>query len=871
MATSPREYTSSDLFRAAANGDIAKLDEVVASGISVDTTTVGGSSVLHYAAFAGHTEMVSHLIEQHPLCIPKGKDRDMQGYNAMHNCCEFSGRVLVYDALVKAGFDKMATISDGMTPLDLATKFKKHHLIQHMKGPESIERKPAIVPEFPDRDSVSVGEATSTLDQIHETVRFNKGDLFASVRNGDVDLLDEIVRSGVPVNATTQSGSSVLHLAAYEGKSKMVSHLVSTYPDCIPRGRVFDQRGFDALHNAAYSGSVDTFNVLINVGFEKRNTTQDGRTVLDLAVGNRNKGMIQHIIGADMKQMVERPQEDSLYDSGFSSFHSFAGGSLVVSPTPQAQVLLFRKWIRLHRCAVDGTPYECLSLIENGADVMRRISNAFFPTLRMTLKTRELLTPMEIARYAGNLEVLELLTRYTTDRKVIDKCLTLCEGDYRQCKPYIVRGILKKKYKNKYIDIVFGKMNTTQEELFVVYTQTLTYGCETSEAGFRVLIRNPADSSKENRKANYHSQKNGYTISDDDQKLIELAINSESENLWKNHSNLKGILQAPVRVVKGECSQQGCMVVLCHFKGFIPDKEPLFPTEIKVGNHVVAVDVREGHFELQEMEVPTALHLPLCMGCNIGVDDGTTRSGTLGPFVQLEDDKLGFITCAHVVYRGCAYLHNSSTRPNAIQVLQPGSGYGHTEYTEEDRVCGKVIDLKYELSDGVFIDAAIVELTEDGRSPTLGRFALFDHNQITAKGITPIFHGEVWEEPSKGTEAIKFGSSSGFTYGSYSGARGTEFSTKVYGKASEDEIWKGVYYIQNRECDEDDCQPPPFSAPGDSGAGVFQLNDDGSLVCIGILVGRDKPTGSGLVIPIKPILDRFGVVLKTFPPCLDVA
>ncbi|XP_069101805.1 uncharacterized protein [Argopecten irradians] len=927
MAQSAKVYKVGDLFQSATYGDLDTLIRAIDSGISVESVTVGGSSVLHFAAYGGQTKIVFHLIEKCPECIPKGRGHDMQGYNALHNCCAFSGSIGVYKLLEKAGFDQMDKTADGLTALELAEEFDKQELVEYIQnhgnedlvGDAELTMEDLGLSDQQDNAELSLTTTDTKMADVTTTRSYTIVDLFTSAEEGDMEKLDAIVSSGIPVDSTTRRGSSVLHFAACNGKSEMVNHLVKNHPTCHVKGQGFDHAGFNALHHAARSGKVEIFQELIcEAGFDKlwEIKTADGRSVLDLAGEAKQTDMIQYLSRVKSSGTIDC---ESLKDSGLGEsfthvynennenkmdksqvgpkentsenlmtepevkkaqksedqIDAFEVGAQSEESSPKTDVATFsadkydnvmhdspedthRKWISLHRSASEGNTNDVLRLMENGADAMKKISSAFFQNLK--LERKQMLTPLEVAFFSKKCEMVTLLVRYTGN-DIVQKCLDLSVHEYSGLKPYIVKGILEKKYKGKFIEVVFGELKPKKQKMFAIYTETIAHGSETSEAGYPVQFRNPSVCSDEGRKALYNCQQHNYKLSEKEGILVTNAVKQYSDKLWKEHSNIRGIMSSPVKSSRGKFLKKTCLLILCHFKGFVPDKEPVFPEEVKVGDDILPVDVREGHFMLHYVQCPDALHAPLSFGCNIGTtDDPSFRYGSIGPFVQLADDSIGFITCAHVVNGSVTYV--DSGVPD-IYILQPGSGT--TMHPEDDRMCGKVVYLRYSLDEDTSIDVAVVKITDPERVPQSPGFAAY--NQKELKGIgTPVFDHGKYGEPTAGKDIIKFGSASGVTYGTYRGTGTFEFSSKLYGTTSNINRWKGVYFIDSRQCSERGCFASPFSSPGDSGAGVFQIRDDNSLVCVGILVGAEVATGSGIVIPIQPILEASGVNLKVFSP-----
>ncbi|XP_021379482.1 uncharacterized protein LOC110466973 isoform X2 [Mizuhopecten yessoensis] len=810
-----RRYTIVDLLSSAEKGDVEWLDKIVNSGVDINTTTKGGSSVLHFAASNRQIKMIYHLIGKYPLCLDKGKSFDPQGYTALHHAARL-GMTSICEALVAKGFEREKTTADGRSILDLAKEAKQTHMIEYLE-------KTAY-------SSYNHGETN-----LQECRAEDEG-------LSDMEQPDDNEPT-ITSNETDDADDST-HMNEHPEKSAYSSYIY------VKTGRSIMDDGYHSFPKGP-TPPVSLMTAETVTGDRRKDACDVVPSVRDdISEDSLDVAPLDRVdIREDSREVVPLVRDDVWkYSRG-------------IAP-PVAPEDSFKKWIGLHRSAAAGNSLDVIKMIENGADAMKKINSVFFPNI--DLKNKEMLTPMEVAFYSKENEMVGLLVSYT-DEEIVRKCLSKCEDTYLETKPYIVKGILRKKYKDKCIDIVFGELHPEKLKMFVIYTKTIIHGSETTESGYRVLFRDPTVSSDEGRKVLRHSHEQNYILSDADRGLVAQSIKQHSDKLWNDHSNLRGIMSSPVKSVGGNFTKKTCLVILCHFKGFVPDNEPLFPREIQIGNDVLPVDVREGQVALHHVMCPDALHTPLSFGCNIGsADDYTTRFGTVGPFVQLNDDKIGFITCAHVVYGNYRFVGDSL--PD-ITVLQPSNG--DTAFPEEARICGKVVNLKYSLNEDTSIDVAVVEITVPERKPSSPGFAAYSQEQLTGRGISeniPLFnHGECGE-PTVGREVVKFGSASGVTYGTYRGIETSEFSSKLYGRTSETERWRGVYYIENRQCQEKDCQLPPFSTPGDSGAGVFQVRDDNSLICVGILVGADTATGSGIVIPIKPILEEFNLTLKIFQP-----
>ena len=108
----PASASTDNIWIAASDGDAARVDELLRSGVSVNAQDELGYSPIHAAVSYGHRELVE-------LLLRAGANvslRDGDGDTALHVCEE--GEVAAL--LVAAGADTAAPNSEGQTPIDVA-------------------------------------------------------------------------------------------------------------------------------------------------------------------------------------------------------------------------------------------------------------------------------------------------------------------------------------------------------------------------------------------------------------------------------------------------------------------------------------------------------------------------------------------------------------------------------------------------------------------------------------------------------------------------------------------------------------------------------------------------------------------------------
>lgn len=110
-----RQGNEGELLRAAADGDLFKIDKLLATGVDINTRTPDGATPLMGAVYYGYAQTSRLLME-------RGADvnaRNDQGVTALHYAAQ-SGRADIARDLLEKGADPAVTSAAGNTPLALA-------------------------------------------------------------------------------------------------------------------------------------------------------------------------------------------------------------------------------------------------------------------------------------------------------------------------------------------------------------------------------------------------------------------------------------------------------------------------------------------------------------------------------------------------------------------------------------------------------------------------------------------------------------------------------------------------------------------------------------------------------------------------------
>ncbi|KAL3855700.1 hypothetical protein ACJMK2_014905 [Sinanodonta woodiana] len=402
---------------------------------------------------------------------------------------------------------------------------------------------------------------------------------------------------------------------------------------------------------------------------------------------------------------------------------------------------------------------------------------------------------------------------------------------------------------------------------------------------YEIVFRNEHTPNDEEEQISQQSKVNASTIKKEDIARVQDCIAKNTERLMNEHSNLSIIAASTVKAMGfngclSECKliQSMCIVLYVPIKGIIPVGEKEFLKDIDG----LSTDVREGEFVFHGRNKAEKWHPNLRMGCLISTKH--QQSGTLGGFIDLPGGKTGCITAAHVVLNDQQikyYIKSKKTkkaRYNAslakgqdiIEIYQP---------TLESAAFGKVSQIAFEEGNKSTpsVDAAIIEITDHGRTPTTG---LFPSSRCRAIGFTkenPMMYnsGKTRHQSNIpiGSRVVKYGCSTNITHGElvWDGlsVKTEQIRGKSWNRVKADNISYPKFFNQMLVKSSGKID---FSMPGDSGALVFIHGTRSSdLETIGLLIGGSTHRLSGrmsIVTPIRPVFQHLGlehVMFKRFP------
>lgn len=127
----------------------------------------------------------------------------------------------------------------------------------------------------------------------------NAGPLHDAAREGDLDVISQLLSQGVDVNSRDESRETALIEAALSAQTRIAAVLIEAKADIEAR----NDRGFTALHAAAYSGSVEIAALLLDHGAEVDALSKHKITPLHVAAEENQAAVAELLIarGAEVE------------------------------------------------------------------------------------------------------------------------------------------------------------------------------------------------------------------------------------------------------------------------------------------------------------------------------------------------------------------------------------------------------------------------------------------------------------------------------------------------------------------------------------------------------------------------------------------
>ncbi|XP_037051810.1 ankyrin-1-like [Bradysia coprophila] len=262
-----------------------------------------GRSAIHYAAFLGSTDALTHLLTIDEVDVDK---RTLKNITPLH-LASLNGHPDVAKLLIQYGADVNATENNGYNALHLAAQTGYSEIVKLL-----VDKVASIDAQTTEEWFTPLLLAAS--NGYLEIVKFlvNDGGADLKVRskrgftplkvassNGHLNVVEFLVDTdNHSINETATESFNAVHVAAQNNHSKVVNYLIDNYLDDIDER---DEHGYTSLHIAAINDCYEVVELLLVNNADVNAQNNDKFTPLHLAAKNGNDKVATLLInqGAD--------------------------------------------------------------------------------------------------------------------------------------------------------------------------------------------------------------------------------------------------------------------------------------------------------------------------------------------------------------------------------------------------------------------------------------------------------------------------------------------------------------------------------------------------------------------------------------------
>lgn len=472
------------LFKAAEEGNIKKVEQLLNNGADVNAKGDEEKTVLMVAAKGGHSDIIGLLTDKKADVNAKGDDdrtaltmaawyghldivrlliKKGADVNAMSNEgwtplveAVFYGHITIVRFLIEKGADVNVETKNGWTPLMFATrgdhsdialllinkgakvgeKFKSSSALDRIKNEDVNEiiqdtlKKQADREKAPDDfikaiEKGNVREVDSLLKagaDVNASGNDGKTPLMVAAKKGHSDIALLLINKGAEVNATNSNGTTALMFFSAHGDVNVVRLLY----DKGAKTDTIDKDGWTALARAAEGGHIEVLRALIKAGADVNLQNEAGNTALIKAVMKGQIKVIKELIKKGANVNVE--QNDGWTPLMFATQR---GNTAVVRVLIKAGARVNAKqnngWTPIMFAASNGSIETAELLIDSGAEVNAENWNSKTPlTLAMEKDHTDMVKLLR--RKGGTAPVLQKAKKHTNRGEASIKQ----RGDYNE-------------------------------------------------------------------------------------------------------------------------------------------------------------------------------------------------------------------------------------------------------------------------------------------------------------------------------------------------------------------------------------------------------------------------------------------------------
>ena len=286
------------LHRAAGEGDIRKLKQLLVTESPLTLDARMGVSVLHKAVYSGNAEAVKLVLDHGGKAII-----DLQspsnGNTPLHDSLYFKGKDWsVVNLLLSYGANVRIKNRAGLAPIESAQLlFKDTRLIKAMQDAEH-KFYPLSGSEFMKALKDNNIETVKRLWKSNPTFKLSDRDengftpLIWASREGFIEIVQFLLDEGAnPNELDVWMQANAGHKAGFWGRAAVLKLLIDHGLKIDARG---GYNGYTALHDATVRGNSEVIKALLDAGANCFIRGHDGKTPYSIATEKQNQLVLSH-------------------------------------------------------------------------------------------------------------------------------------------------------------------------------------------------------------------------------------------------------------------------------------------------------------------------------------------------------------------------------------------------------------------------------------------------------------------------------------------------------------------------------------------------------------------------------------------------
>jgi cytohesin len=299
------------------------FESLLAQGADVNASDADLMTVLHWAAWSGHTPNVVKLLEKGAAL----QARNRNGWTALHLAAK-NGHASTVEALLERGADVYSIDDQTETAIQEAKVKGYNEIAEMLSNPTEIRLirarfalKQISETQVVGGENEQRGDATSSSNlycsqensrqtliekrsDINAKYRRNWTPLHLAAKTGDAEQVEKLLGRGADVHARDNNGWTPLHMAAMNGHTAVIERLIAANTDV----NVEDEFENTPLHFAASNLHCEAVRLLIASGAHEDLVSKFNKSALELAYDQRNNSRHPNFKNYDkIVQILENP------------------------------------------------------------------------------------------------------------------------------------------------------------------------------------------------------------------------------------------------------------------------------------------------------------------------------------------------------------------------------------------------------------------------------------------------------------------------------------------------------------------------------------------------------------------------------------